>query len=319
LNGPAGTLPPRNEPSPQNSGRKLTRITIIHTNDIHGRFEKLDELGSTIAALRAANPGAVLVDTGDIAYNPPYSDSHHYEPMPEYFNRNKYDIMVPGNHEFQWGNKVAENELFSKLQSEILCANVLDKATGKPFPWMKPYIMTEIQGVKVAFIGLTTRKMATDAHPNVGKDLIVLNEKETLAKYAAEVREKGAQVTIVLTHQGLGKSKEAANVDTDVDLIIGGHDHELTRYPILVENYPNKTWVVEAGHRGEHVGETTIFVDSDTKKVLEVQAKPIPSRTYRIRNKPAADEGAQDSSTRYGDEGSDEFRIADYPRNRNRR
>jgi len=272
------------ESHPPLEGRKLTKITILHTNDIHGNLKNLPALSAAIAAMVKENPNAVLVDCGDLAYNYPYSETNHFEPMPEFVNANLYNVTALGNHEFQWPNTTLQKELLSQLKPDVLCANVLDKTTGRPIPGLKPYVIKEIDGVKVAFIGIVTEDMATPAHPEVGKDLIKLGENESLKKYVAEVKEKGADIVIGLTHQGLADDRKSAAAVPGVDLIIGGHDHFVTDEPLVVGKYPNQTYIVEAGQSAKYLGETTITFDTEAREVLTATMRPIPTGRYLIKS-----------------------------------
>ncbi len=271
------------ESHPTLEGRKLAKITILHTNDIHGNLKNLPALSAAISALANENPNAVLVDCGDLAYNFPYSESNHFEPMPEFVNANLYNVTSLGNHEFQWPNSTLQKELLSQLKSDVLCANVLDKKTGQPIPGVKPYVIKEIDGLKVAFIGIVTEDMATPAHPEVGKDLIKLGENESLRKYVAEVKGKGADIIIGLTHQGIADDKKSAAAVPGLDLIIGGHDHFVTEEPIVVGKYPNQTYIVEAGQSAKYLGETTIVFDTEAREVLTADMRPIPTGRYLIK------------------------------------
>jgi 2',3'-cyclic-nucleotide 2'-phosphodiesterase (5'-nucleotidase family) len=272
---------PEQHPSPE--GKRLTSITILHTNDIHGNQKNLPALSAAIAEMLKENPKAILVDCGDIAYNYPYSESHHFEPMPEFLNANAYNTSSLGNHEFQWPPATLRQELLERLKPDVLCANILERETGQPIPGLKPYVIREIDGVKVAFIGIVTQDMATPAHPDVGDGLIKLNEDESLKKYAAEARKEGAEVIVALTHQGVGDDKKTADAVPGLDLIIGGHDHFVTDDPLVVGTYPHQTYIVEAGQSAKYLGETTLLFDTESREVLTASMKPIPTGRYFTR------------------------------------
>ncbi len=263
-------------------GNKIVQVTIINTNDLHGYLPNLPKLAGIIDDLRKAHPDALVIDCGDVAYNPPVSDRHHFEPMPEIMNEIGYDITSLGNHEFQWGSPTLQKELTSKLSSDVLCSNALDKKTGEYLPGVKPYVIKEINGVKIGFIGLVTTKMATSAHPDVGKDVLKRNESETLKKLIPEVRAQGAELVVVMSHQGIDDDPDMARDVPGMDVIVAAHDHQLTQSPIVVPSYPGKTYIVEAGSHAKNVGETVLAIDEKTHELIAVSMRAIPTKTSTI-------------------------------------
>jgi 2',3'-cyclic-nucleotide 2'-phosphodiesterase (5'-nucleotidase family) len=273
-------------PPPSKEGR--TTITIISTNDQHGYFKSMADQAGLIAALKKEHPDAILVDVGDVAYNPPFSDQHHYEPMVDIMNHVGYNVVGLGNHEFQWGAPTMKEEYVDKIKADVVCANIKDPQTNDYLPGVKPYVIKEINGVKVGILGLVTPGMSTSAHPNVGKDVKKLDMEDTARSLIPEMKAKGAEVIVVLSHHGIhaGADPDMAKNVQGIDVVFSAHDHQLTSEPIVINKFPSKTYVFQGQSHAKYVGETTIDVDSKTHKVIEVQCKAIPTRSYTSKPDP---------------------------------
>lgn len=279
---------PPEEPAaePSSSSGKGTKITLIHTNDLHAYLKSMPELAGIIQELRKEHPDAILVDGGDVAYNPPVSDHHHFEPMPEIMNQIGYDIQLLGNHEFQWPEATLEKEYVGTMKADLLCANVRDKKTHDYLPGVKPYVIKEVNGVKIGFIGVVTPDMATSAHPDVGKDVQKLGVEEELKKLIPEVRSKGADIIVVLSHEGVSDDQKLAKDVQGIDLILAAHDHALTKQPVEVGSYPSKTYIIESQSHAKFVGETTLEVDPEKKELIAVNMKQIPTANSVVKPDP---------------------------------
>jgi 2',3'-cyclic-nucleotide 2'-phosphodiesterase (5'-nucleotidase family) len=266
-------------PSPE----KLVPITILHTNDIHGTSEKLPALSSTLSVLKKESPDAVLVDAGDIGYSAKETEEDPFSEMVSYLNDNGYLCVVPGNHDFQWGKDPAVNGLFKKLKADVLTANILSKETGKPLEQTKPFVIKEVNGVKVGFLGITTTKMATNEHPDIGEDLIVFGETETLQRDVRLAKEQGAEVLIAIVHKGFNDVKEIKGIAKrvpELDVIITAHDHKVERTSIRTGPFPHRTYIVEAGSYGNYVGSVNLMVDPQTKHVMKGTMKSWPTEKF---------------------------------------
>lgn len=260
----------------------LTKITVIHTNDIHGITDKIPMLTEVITDLRKADPKSIIVDSGDIAYSSkPVDDPYSY--MVDFLNYNGYTAIVPGNHDFQWGKDESISNFFKKLDADVLCANAMDKESEKPLESTKPYVIKDVNGVKVGIIGITTSKMTSPDHPDTGDDLILFDEKATLQADVAMAKEAGADIVIALMHKGITDVKELrgiAQLIPDLDLIVIGHDHKIQKTSFRTGEFPHRTYIVEAGSYGNYVGKVDLFIDNKTKKVIEAKMKTFPVEKY---------------------------------------
>lgn len=261
------------------------KITIISTNDLHGAYKHMPQVAGLVETLREKHPGAILIDGGDSTYNPPYSKQHHYDPMVDIMNEMNYNIVNLGNHEFQYGRKAMFTEFVDRMESEILCANVFDPETGGYLPGVQPYVIEEVEGVKVAFAGVLEPKMHTKANPHVGKDVDKISTAEGMQRIMPELEAK-ADIIIAMTHQGLNDDRKMVNQVDGIDMIFGAHDHAITDEAIVLGKYPNQTYLVESGSHCKLVGLTEIFVDPQSKEIIDIQFRQYPVQTSSVKPDP---------------------------------
>ena len=167
-------------------------------------------------------------------------------------------VATPGNHEFDRGTGELLREVnggngnvsithltdpYPGSRSSYTCANVVWKKNGTPiFP---PYVIRNISGIPIAFIGADAMITPERLAPHRADDVKFLNETESVNRYVAEVRKNGVHAIVVLLHEGgkqeayEGPTHEKANVtgrvmgivaglDGDVDVVLSGHTHEFT-------------------------------------------------------------------------------------------
>jgi len=282
------------------SSKNPNVLTIIHTNDLHGNLDPnygkggMAYVAGKINEIKQHNPDYILVDGGDIAYMPPYSDRNRFNPMPEMMNKIGYDVAVTGNHEFQWEAKkyggpygnpnpnLTDNlkELQEHTKFPFICANAVREDTGERPDFLKPYIIKKVGDVNVGVVGVVTKDLSTGAHPLVGEGWEITDQSEALKKTIPEMRAKGADVIVVLSHDDLGFNKRMIRRTPGIDIVIGGHDHQSTDKPIIVTDPDGKEVpLIEAGAYGYMVGELRVEVDPDSKKLQKVVSTLYPVRT----------------------------------------
>ncbi|QSX38658.1 bifunctional UDP-sugar hydrolase/5'-nucleotidase UshA [Shewanella sedimentimangrovi] len=262
-------------------------FTVLHTNDNHGRFweNKDGEYGmaarkALVDAIRAeveSNGGEVLLlSGGDINTGVPESDLQ--DAVPDFIGMNKigYDAMAVGNHEFD--NPLSILDMQRTLADfPFLAANIY-KADGSRY--FDAYKVFELNGVKVAVIGLTTEDTAKIGNPEFISELEFRDPKEEVAKVIKEIKDgKLADIIIATTHMGhYADGQNGSNAPGDVamaralnqgdlQLIVGGHSQN----PVCMEagntayaefqagddctpDQQNGTWIMQAHEWGKYVG-----------------------------------------------------------------
>lgn len=267
---------------------EIYQITVLHTNDHHGRFWESKDGEYGMAArktlvdnirkeVKSEGGSVLLLSGGDINTGVPESDLLDAEPDFKGMNAIGYDAMAVGNHEF-------DNPLDVLMKQEdwanfpMLAANIYNKQTGERlFP---AYHIFNKQGIKIAVIGLTTEDTAKIGNPEYIGDVEFRDPKEEAKKVIAELKaNEKPDLIFAATHMGhYDNGKHGSNAPGDValarylnegdlDMIIGGHSQDpvcMETTARSVENYQpgdacvpdkqNGTWIVQAHEWGKYVG-----------------------------------------------------------------
>ena len=257
------------------------RLTILHTNDHHGHFQKFapypvkdvgglaaqSTLVNTVRAeVEKAGGNVLLLSAGDINTGVPESDLLDAEPDIMLMNMIGYDAMALGNHEFDNSSDVlARQRQWAKFP--FLAANVLVKKTGEPL--VDPYLIKEVGGLKVAILGLITAEVPILVLPDNVSELEFADPIATAARYVPQLRRE-ADLVVALTHLGLYREEtdkrgdvQLARAVPGIDVIVGGHTHTELDEPVRIGD----TIIVQAGGYSEQVGRLDLVVDSATDKV----------------------------------------------------
>ncbi|WP_038173040.1 bifunctional UDP-sugar hydrolase/5'-nucleotidase UshA [Vibrio pacinii] len=267
---------------------KTYKLTVLHTNDHHGRFwqNKYGEYGmaarkTLIDELRAdieAEGGvSLLLSGGDINTGVPESDLQDAEPDFKGMTKIGYDAMALGNHEFDNPLDV----LFKQKEwadFPMLSANIYDKATGERM--FQAYQIFDKQGIKIAVIGLTTEDTAKIGNPEFIGGIDFRDPKQEAKKLIAELEEtEKPDLIFAVTHMGhYEDGKRGINAPGDValarylnegslDMIVGGHSQEpvcMEAPNVVKQNFKpsdeckpdmqNGTYIVQAHEWGKYVG-----------------------------------------------------------------
>jgi len=282
------------------SAAETIKLRVFHTNDIHGwimprpdKFQTNRLVGgaAALAALIAKESGPKLVlDAGDWWQGTPEGSLTKGEAVADVFNAIGYDAIVIGNHEYDNGGEDLK-ALVAKMKIPVLSANTYGD-DGKLVPWVRPWILKEVAGVKVGILGLTTANMARLSFPKNVAGLVFRREVDAAREAVKELKKKGATVIIAVTHIGLeqeGKPKfegdqTLAREVPGIDLIVGGHSHTFLNRPVQGEN---GTLIVQSGQYLQKAGRATLEIDPKTKKVVASAGELIDLWPDRVGEDPA--------------------------------
>ncbi|MCD4783268.1 MAG: bifunctional metallophosphatase/5'-nucleotidase [Candidatus Eremiobacteraeota bacterium] len=280
----------------EKSDDKSVKLNILHMNDFHGAVEPMLDPDiskeSTVGGIaydktvidteREKNPeGTMLLNAGDIAEGTMVAYLSKGKVVTDAFKELKFDALALGNHDFAWGQNDLRN-MVEGLDTPIVAANVTKTEDGEVMDGAKPYIMKDLNGIKVAVIGLDTPNIR---HFVVDSKLEGLNfdkSADTVKKYLPEVKEKGADLVVVLSHLGAEEDKKLAKEVDGIDVIVGGHSHTVMDHGEKVGN----TIIVQAGSLGRFIGNLQLDVDPTSKKIVGHNAKLIPVITKDIKPDP---------------------------------
>jgi 5'-nucleotidase/UDP-sugar diphosphatase len=241
---------------------------ILYVNDFHGFAEPYKPLGSNtilggaaylageIERLRSEEP-SLLLAAGDMIQGGIWANFFKGEPVIELMNQMKFDAMVVGNHEFDFGQAVLDRRI-SEANFPVLGANVEGMKS------LKPYVIKDLAGLKVAIIGVVTDDTPETTDPRNVTGLRFLSPADTVKKYLAELKGR-ADVFVILSHIGLSADRTLAGEVRGIDIIVGGHSHTKLERPVKV----GKTIIVQAWEHGKALGVLDLTIED--KEIEEFQ------------------------------------------------
>lgn len=214
----------------QANAERRVRVTLLQLNDVYqiSAVDKGTRGGlSRVATLRKQimeqSPNTLFLLAGDTIAPSVASNIFKGQQMIAVWNMIGLDFAVFGNHEFDFGPEVLRQRI-KESRFTWVATNVIDRKTGKTFADTPPYVIREIGGAKIGFFGLLTPDTAQFS--SVGPDVTFLDPCETAKKIVPEMRAKGAQVVVAITHLAMREDKQVARC-AQIDVIIGGHEHEM--------------------------------------------------------------------------------------------
>jgi len=253
----------------------------------YGKVGGFAHLATLVKQLKASRPGALLLDGGDTWQGSATSLWTNAQDMVDACKLLGVDVMT-GHWEFTYGmervKEIIEKDFKGRV--DFVAQNV--KTTDFGDPVFKPYVMRQINGVQVAIIG-----QAFPYTPIANPRYMVADwsfgiQDENMQTMVDEARGKGAQVVVVLSHNGMDVDLKMASRVRGIDAIFGGHTHDGVPVAVPVSNAGGKTLVTNAGSNGKFLG----VMDFDVKagKVADFRYRLLPVFSNQL--KPDADMAA---------------------------
>jgi 2',3'-cyclic-nucleotide 2'-phosphodiesterase (5'-nucleotidase family) len=244
-------------------------LTLIHYNDVYefgptngGKRGGVARLQTILNEHASENP--MLVFGGDALGGSQISVAEKGKPAITIFNALGVDYAVIGNHEFDFGLKNA-GERLKESKSVWLASNLKDTVTGKPVAEAQESALVEWNGVKVGIIGLIDDWIG---HTQLGKSVRYEDFVVRGSELAKKLKQDGAEVIVALTHMYVRDDRKLAREVPEIDVILGGHDHE-----VMSENV-NGTPIVKVGSDFYNAG--LIKIDVEKNHDAHVTTKLIP-------------------------------------------
>ncbi|AXT33887.1 thiosulfohydrolase SoxB [Phaeobacter sp. LSS9] len=234
----------------------------------YGRVGGLDRVSTIINAIRADRPDALLLDGGD-TWHGSYTCHHTVgQDMVNVMNALKPDAMT-FHWEFTLGSDRV-NEIVEGLPFAALGQNIFDAEWDEPAELFKPYKFFDRGGAKVAVIGQAFPYMPI-ANPGwMFPEYSFGIRDEHMQEMVDEVRAAGADVVVVLSHNGFDVDKKMAGVVSGIDVILSGHTHDALPEPVLVE----QTHIIASGSNGKFV--SRVDLDVRDGQLMGLRHKLIP-------------------------------------------
>ncbi|MFC3803059.1 bifunctional 2',3'-cyclic-nucleotide 2'-phosphodiesterase/3'-nucleotidase [Cohnella sp. GCM10012308] len=274
-------------------------VHLLGINDLHGQLDTTSivsgkaagtaaTLAAYLKAARAKYTNSFLVHNGDsVGATAPVSSLERDEPTLEWMNMMGFDVGTLGNHEFDQGVAALKAQLeggvdpvggeivHKGVNFDYVNANVVDEKTGEPI--IAPYVVKEVDGVKIGFIGVVTMATVTKVSPEGLKGVKLVDQAPVVNKAVEELKKQGVKTIVVLAHDpattnattGLttGEAADLANsVDDEVDVILAGDNHALANGMV------NGKLVVQAYSYGTAFEDVKLTIDPVTGDVTSKSA-----------------------------------------------
>jgi len=268
-------------------------ISILHTTDLHGHilptvdYNDNPDLGglarcaTQIRQWQRANPNSIVIDIGDVYQGTELGLRTRGATMIRCLNALAYDAWVVGNHDFDWGlGTLADCVGLSAMP--VLAGNAM--MTGVPvgkleesagsLAKLRPWLLKEVAGFRIAVIGLTTPALATWLPPEKWRGFDLLDPVESLRGLLREVSAQKPDAILLAGHMGLTRRDDYANrvgalTSEFPQLVayIGGHTHQNHSSETV-----NRVLYTQADHYGIYVGKVDLTFDLASRRLLHREA-----------------------------------------------
>ena len=263
--------------SNNNKVEDTNKITILHTNDTHGRLKADNKVIGidTVAAIKNNTANSILVDAGDTIHGLPFVTLSKGQDAVDLLNEAGYEYIVPGNHDFNYGytrltelfkNSVSLKKGENKLR--LLASNI--KKDGQSVFETNNIKEMTVNGktVKVGFFGIATEETANKTNPNNVKGIDFTSPIEAAKEEVEKLEKQGADVIVALSHIGTDESSEPTAYDVikavdGIDVYVDGHSHTTFENGEKV----NDTLLVSTGEYLSNVGKVEIEFNENNEVV----------------------------------------------------
>ena len=237
----------------------------------YGKVGGFAHIATLVKQLKASRPGALLLDGGDTWQGSATALWSEGQDMVDACKLLGVDIMT-GHWDFTYGEarikKIVDGDFAGKI--DFLAQNVKTSDFGDAV--FKPYVIKEINGVRVAIIG-----QAFPYTPIANPAWLMPNwtfgiRESEMQETVNDARAKGAQAVVLQSHNGMDVDLKMASRVSGIDAILGGHTHDGVPVPVIVKNPGGQTVVTNAGSNGKFLG----VLD------LDVKGKAVVGFNYRL-------------------------------------
>ncbi|MBX3622937.1 MAG: thiosulfohydrolase SoxB [Rhizobacter sp.] len=262
----------------------FTHLDFEAASRRYGRVGGFAHLATLVRRLKASRPGALLLDGGDTWQGSATALWTQGRDMVQAQLALGVDVMT-GHWEFTYGmervKRIVDHELKGRI--DFVAQNVKTADFGDPV--FAPYVMREVNGVPLAIVG-----QAFPYTPIANPRYFVADwsfgiQEEHLQQVVDEARAKGAQLVVLLSHNGMDVDLKLASRVRGIDAILGGHTHDGMPVPVPVKNGGGTTLVTNAGSHGKFLG----VLDLDVKggRLADVRYTLLPVFANQLRPDPA--------------------------------
>ena len=262
----------------------IKKLTILHSNDLHGDFLPktvdgketggLARLAGYINKMRAERENVIYAIAGDMFRGSIIDSEYQGLSTIDLMNNLLPDVATIGNHEVDYG---FAHLLFLEKCAKFPIVNANLFITMNNARIFTPYINLEVGGMKIMFIGILTDEVlaSTKSEKIIGTFIDLEAAAKEVGIICDNYRTIRTDMTILLTHIGLENDIKLAKMldpDWGVNLIIGGHSHTFMDKPEVVNGVP----IVQAGTGTSIVGQIDVQYDQEKKEIVDFKWKCVP-------------------------------------------
>lgn len=263
---------------------KLKKLTILHSNDMHGDFFADGENGKLIGGVsmlsgyidkvRSQEKNTLYVVSGDMFRGSVIDSEFKGISTIEIMNMLAPDVATLGNHEIDYG---MGHLLFLEKCARFPIINANMYLTTTQTRLFNSHTVIEIDGMKILFIGVITESVLAQARQEklIGSFINVHEASAEIGRICNAYKTDAIDLTVLLTHIGFDEDKKLASLldpRWGVDLIIGGHSHTFLSEPCVVSGIP----IVQAVTGTDQIGRFDLKVDTEKKSVSEYKWELVP-------------------------------------------
>lgn len=265
---------------------KDIKLTILHTNDIHGDFLPehtadghmkggIARMSGYVNKVRAEEENVIFAVAGDMFKGSIIDEEYKGFSTIEMMNALEPDVVTLGNHEIDYG---LTHLLFIEKCASFPIINANLFITTNRSRLFTPYLIVERGGLKFLFIGIITDEVlaSTRTEGIIGTFVDVEEAAKEVAMIVDTYKTVDIDYTVLLTHIGVEEDRRLAALlspDLGVDLIIGGHSHTFLEKEEVVNGIP----IVQAGTGSKQIGRIDLTFDGETHqhKTFDYRLQPL--------------------------------------------
>ncbi|MEZ5987561.1 MAG: bifunctional UDP-sugar hydrolase/5'-nucleotidase [Planctomycetota bacterium] len=255
-----------------------TDLVVVHCNDFHGQVQPLAGKGGYLAmhealrrleaSARAAGAELWLTNGGDWFQGTPEGNESRGALTVDLFERLGMDLSVLGNHEFDFGD-VNARALVDRARHPVLAANLHVEGRHDPAPWVRPYVVRAVRGLRIGVLGLVTSSTPQTSTGPFGPQGFA-DELETMTAWRPRLA-AACDAWILLTHCGVDVDRALARRFPATTLVLGGHSHTDLRAPLR----EGRTWIVQTGGKARALYVVELRVDPLMREVRVARARHV--------------------------------------------
>ena len=251
----------------------LTYLDFEKASRRYGKVGGFAHLTTLVKRMKASRPGALLLDGGDTWQGSGSALWTRGQDMVDACKLLGVDVMT-GHWEFTLGmarvQEIVEKDFAGKI--DFVAQNI--KTTDFGDPVFKPYVMREINGVPCAIIGQAFPYTPIANPRYMVADWTFGIQDDNMQRVVDDARAKGAQLVVVLSHNGMDVDLKMASRVSGIDAIMGGHTHDGMPVAKLVANAGGKTIVTNSGSNGKFLG--VLDFEVKDKRLVDFRYKLLP-------------------------------------------